>query len=69
AYGSNDHDTSGHNVVIYVRRGVLAKLSMSNESSTGLSYNMCGSIVQSTFDHTEFDHFKRGERLQAAKSK
>ncbi|GKC21999.1 hypothetical protein Tco_1024149, partial [Tanacetum coccineum] len=58
-----------HNVVIYVRRGVLAKSSMSNESSTGLRCNTCRSIVQSTFDHNEFDHFKRGERLQAAKSK
>ncbi|GKC04002.1 hypothetical protein Tco_0995612 [Tanacetum coccineum] len=35
----------------------------------GVSCNSCRSIVHSTTDHRDFDHFKRGEKLQAAKAK
>ncbi|GJY78070.1 putative reverse transcriptase domain-containing protein, partial [Tanacetum coccineum] len=35
----------------------------------GVSCNTCRSTVHSTTDHRDFDHFKRGEKLQAAKAK
>ncbi|GJU52642.1 retrovirus-related pol polyprotein from transposon TNT 1-94 [Tanacetum coccineum] len=57
----------GHNRVIQIRGGVLAESSQSNESSIGVKCNTCGSTIHSTFDHNEFDHFKRGEKIQAAK--
>ncbi|GKA94203.1 hypothetical protein Tco_0816189 [Tanacetum coccineum] len=59
----------GHNRVIQIRGGVLAKSSQSNESSIGVKCNTCGSTVHSTSDHNEFDHFKRGEKIQAAKDR
>ncbi|GJS23253.1 retrovirus-related pol polyprotein from transposon TNT 1-94 [Tanacetum coccineum] len=68
-YGSYDHFTSGHNHVIQIRERVLAESSQSNESSIGVKCNTCGSTVHSTSDHNEFDHFKRGEKIQAAKAK
>ncbi|GKB28838.1 hypothetical protein Tco_0868239 [Tanacetum coccineum] len=68
-YGSYDHSTSGHNRVIQIRGGVLAKSSQSNESSIRVKCNTCGSIVRSTSDNNKFDHFKRGENIQAAKAK
>ncbi|GJY75969.1 retrovirus-related pol polyprotein from transposon TNT 1-94, partial [Tanacetum coccineum] len=46
-------------------RGVLAESSQSNESSTGVKCNTCGITVYSTSDHNEFDHFKRGKKIQA----
>ncbi|GJY00358.1 retrovirus-related pol polyprotein from transposon TNT 1-94 [Tanacetum coccineum] len=55
---SNDHSTPGYNCVIYVKRGVLAESSQLNDSSIGLSCNTCRSIVHSTSNHNEFDHFK-----------
>ncbi|GJY06496.1 hypothetical protein Tco_0373550 [Tanacetum coccineum] len=57
--GSYDHFTSRHNRVIQIRGGVLAESSQSNESSIGVKCNTCGSTIQSTSDHNEFDHFKR----------
>ncbi|GKB19088.1 hypothetical protein Tco_0853011, partial [Tanacetum coccineum] len=68
-YGSYDHSTLGHNHVIRIRGGVLAESSQSNESSIGVKCNICGSIVHSTSDHNEFDHFKRGEKIQAVKAR
>ncbi|GJZ78291.1 retrovirus-related pol polyprotein from transposon TNT 1-94, partial [Tanacetum coccineum] len=68
-YESYDHSTSGHNHVIQIRGGVLAESSQSNESSIRVKCNTCGSIVYSTSDHNEFDHFKRGEKIQAAKAR
>ncbi|GJR28558.1 hypothetical protein Tco_1104790 [Tanacetum coccineum] len=65
--GSNDHSTSRHNRLIYIKGGVLT--SQSSESSVGLSCNTCGSTVHSTIDHRDFEHFKRDERLQVAKAK
>nr|GEX67368.1 uncharacterized mitochondrial protein AtMg00810-like [Tanacetum cinerariifolium] len=55
---SYDHSTSGHNRVINIRGGVLA------ESSIGVKCNTYGSTVHSTYDHYEFDHFKRGSSWQ-----
>ncbi|GJS92658.1 retrovirus-related pol polyprotein from transposon TNT 1-94 [Tanacetum coccineum] len=67
-YGSYDYSTLGHNRVIQIKGGVLAKSSQSNESSIGLKCNTCGSTVHFTSDYNEFDHFKRGEKIQAAKA-
>ncbi|GJW03481.1 retrovirus-related pol polyprotein from transposon TNT 1-94 [Tanacetum coccineum] len=67
--GSYDHFTSGHNRVIQIRGGVLAESSQSSESSIGVSCTTCGSSVHSTADHNDFEHFKRGEKLQATKAK
>ncbi|GKC24295.1 retrovirus-related pol polyprotein from transposon TNT 1-94 [Tanacetum coccineum] len=47
----------------------ISKSSPSNESSIGIKCNTCGSTVHSITDHNEFDHFKRGEKIQAAKAK
>ncbi|GKA89350.1 retrovirus-related pol polyprotein from transposon TNT 1-94, partial [Tanacetum coccineum] len=66
--GSYDHYTLGHNRVIQIRGGVLAESSQSNESSIGVKGNTCGSIIHPPSDHNEFDHFKRGEKIQAAKA-
>ncbi|GKB70993.1 retrovirus-related pol polyprotein from transposon TNT 1-94 [Tanacetum coccineum] len=63
--GSYDHSTSRHNRVIQIRGGVLAESSQSNDSSIGVKCNTRRSTVHSTFDHNEFDHFKRGEKFQA----
>ncbi|GJR85007.1 retrovirus-related pol polyprotein from transposon TNT 1-94 [Tanacetum coccineum] len=49
----------GHNRVIHVRGGVLAESFQSSESSIGVKCNTCRSIVHSTSNHNEFDHFKR----------
>ncbi|GJS88039.1 retrovirus-related pol polyprotein from transposon TNT 1-94 [Tanacetum coccineum] len=68
-YGSYDHFTSGHNRVILVKGGVLAESSHSSESSVGVSCKTCGSTIHSTTDHNEFDHFKRGEKIQANKAR
>nr|GEU79374.1 retrovirus-related Pol polyprotein from transposon TNT 1-94 [Tanacetum cinerariifolium] len=56
---SYDHFTSGHNRVIHIRGGVLAKSSQSSQSSTGIKCNTCGSTVYSTANHNEFDYFKK----------
>ncbi|GJZ40230.1 retrovirus-related pol polyprotein from transposon TNT 1-94 [Tanacetum coccineum] len=67
--GSYDHSTLGYNCVIQIRGGVLAESSQSNESLIGVKYNTCGSTVHFTTDHNKFDHFKRGEKIQAAKAR
>nr|GEV65006.1 hypothetical protein [Tanacetum cinerariifolium] len=66
--GSYDHETSGHNRVIYIRGGVLAESSQSNESSIKVKCNTCGSTVHFTSDHNEFDHFKRETHQGALES-
>nr|GEU70880.1 hypothetical protein [Tanacetum cinerariifolium] len=66
---SYDHFTSGYNCVIQISGGVLAESSHSNESSTGVKCDTCESTVHFTTDHNEFDHFKRGEKIQAAKAR
>ncbi|GJY75448.1 retrovirus-related pol polyprotein from transposon TNT 1-94 [Tanacetum coccineum] len=66
---SYDHITSGHNRVIYIRGGVLSESSQSSESLIGVNCNTCGSTIHSTTDHNEFDHFKRGEKIQATKAR
>nr|GEX84451.1 retrovirus-related Pol polyprotein from transposon TNT 1-94 [Tanacetum cinerariifolium] len=68
-YRSYDHSTLGHSRVIQIKGRVLAESFLSNESSFGVKCNICGSTVHSTSDHNEFDHFKRGEKIQVAKAK
>nr|GEW79199.1 putative ribonuclease H-like domain-containing protein [Tanacetum cinerariifolium] len=68
-YKSYDHSTLGYNYVIHIRGGVLAESSQSNEPSVGVKCNTCGSTVHYTSDHNEFDYFKRGEKIQAAKAR
>nr|GEW30022.1 putative ribonuclease H-like domain-containing protein [Tanacetum cinerariifolium] len=59
-YRSYDHSTSGHNCVIYIKRGVVPESSLSNESLIRVKCNTCRSIIHSTSNHNEFDHFKKG---------
>nr|GFB55695.1 retrovirus-related Pol polyprotein from transposon TNT 1-94 [Tanacetum cinerariifolium] len=58
-----------HNHVILVKGGVLAECSQYSESSVGVSCKICGRTIHSTADHNEFDHFKRGEKIQATKAR
>ncbi|GJS49015.1 retrovirus-related pol polyprotein from transposon TNT 1-94 [Tanacetum coccineum] len=66
---SYDHFTSEHNRFIQIRGGVLAESSQSSESSIGVSCTTYGSSIHSTTDHNDFENFKRGRKLQAAKAK
>ncbi|GJU41173.1 retrovirus-related pol polyprotein from transposon TNT 1-94 [Tanacetum coccineum] len=67
--GSYDHFTLGHNRVIHVRGGVLDESYQSSESSIGMSCTTCESNVHSTTYHNDFEHFKRCEKIQAAKAR
>nr|GEV67452.1 retrovirus-related Pol polyprotein from transposon TNT 1-94 [Tanacetum cinerariifolium] len=49
----------GHNRVIHIRGGILAETSQSDESLIGVKCNRYRSTIHSTFDHNEFDYFKR----------
>ncbi|GJV40190.1 retrovirus-related pol polyprotein from transposon TNT 1-94, partial [Tanacetum coccineum] len=62
-----DHSTLGHNRVIHVRGEVLVESSQPSESSISVKCNTCGSTIHSTTDHNEFDHFKKGEKIQSRK--
>nr|GEW30811.1 retrovirus-related Pol polyprotein from transposon TNT 1-94 [Tanacetum cinerariifolium] len=48
---------------------VLAESSQSSESSIGVKCNTCGRTVHSTTDHNDFDHFKKGEKIQATNAR
>ncbi|GJS17169.1 hypothetical protein Tco_0411641 [Tanacetum coccineum] len=67
SFGFNDHRPD--DCSIYPKGGVLAESPQSSESLVGLSCNACASTVHSTFDHHDFDHYKRGEILQDTKAK
>ncbi|GJZ82404.1 retrovirus-related pol polyprotein from transposon TNT 1-94, partial [Tanacetum coccineum] len=67
--GSYEHFISRHNRVIQIRGGVLAESSQSNESSIGVKCDTCESTAHFTTDHNEFDYFKRGEKIKAAKTR
>ncbi|GJT86690.1 retrovirus-related pol polyprotein from transposon TNT 1-94, partial [Tanacetum coccineum] len=58
-----------HNRVILIRGGVLAESSQSSESSIGVSCTTCESNEDSTTNHNDFEHFKRGEKIQATKAR
>nr|GFB46471.1 hypothetical protein [Tanacetum cinerariifolium] len=66
---SYDHFISGHNRVIHIKGEMLAESFQSSESSIGVKCNTCGNTVNFTTDHNEFDHFKRCEKIQAAKAR
>ncbi|GJT84110.1 retrovirus-related pol polyprotein from transposon TNT 1-94 [Tanacetum coccineum] len=51
-----------------VIEGAVAESSQSGKSFIGVSCTICGSSVHSTTDHNDFEHFKRGEKLQATKA-
>nr|GEW12250.1 hypothetical protein [Tanacetum cinerariifolium] len=55
---------SGHNRVILIRGGALAKSSRSSESLIGVRCNTCRSTIHSTTDHNDFDHFKRERHIR-----
>ncbi|GKE48555.1 hypothetical protein Tco_1479813, partial [Tanacetum coccineum] len=48
---------------------MLAESSQSSESLIGVKCDTCGSTIHSTTDYNEFDHFKRGEKIQTAKAR
>ncbi|GKC09035.1 hypothetical protein Tco_1000645 [Tanacetum coccineum] len=62
--GFNDHHPDGCRI-----GGTLAESSQSSESSIGVRCNTCGSTIHSTTDHSDFEHFRRGENLQTVKAK
>ncbi|GJS30061.1 retrovirus-related pol polyprotein from transposon TNT 1-94 [Tanacetum coccineum] len=61
--GSYDHDTRGHNSIIYLRRGIKPR----NPHRVMKSCETCGSTVHTTTDHNDIEWFRRGEALQAKK--
>ncbi|GJR68894.1 hypothetical protein Tco_0014959 [Tanacetum coccineum] len=63
-YGSYDHDTHGHNMVISLRRGIKPR----NPQHVTKSCETCGSIVHTTTDHNDIEWFRRGEALQTKKA-
>ncbi|GJX23243.1 retrovirus-related pol polyprotein from transposon TNT 1-94 [Tanacetum coccineum] len=52
-----------------VRGEVLAESSQSSESSINVCCTTFGSNVHSTTDHNDFEHFKRGDKIQATKAR
>ncbi|GJZ84395.1 retrovirus-related pol polyprotein from transposon TNT 1-94 [Tanacetum coccineum] len=68
-YGSYDHFTSEDIRIIQIRGGLLDESSQSSKFSIGVSCTNCGNSVHSTTNHNDFEHFKRGEKLQATKAK
>nr|GEX70939.1 hypothetical protein [Tanacetum cinerariifolium] len=67
--GSYNHFTSGDNCVIHIRGGMLVESSQSSESSIGEKCNTCESTIHSTTNHNDFDYFKRGKKIHAAKAR
>ncbi|GJT57211.1 retrovirus-related pol polyprotein from transposon TNT 1-94 [Tanacetum coccineum] len=66
---SQESKPNGHNSVIQVRGEVLAESSQSSESSIDVCCTTCGSNVHLTTDHNDFEHFKRGDKIQATKAR
>nr|GEW96585.1 retrovirus-related Pol polyprotein from transposon TNT 1-94 [Tanacetum cinerariifolium] len=52
-----------------IRGGGLVESYQSNEFSIRVKCNTCGSIVHFTTNHNEFDHFKKGKKIQAAEAR
>nr|GEU96390.1 retrovirus-related Pol polyprotein from transposon TNT 1-94 [Tanacetum cinerariifolium] len=61
-YGFNGHRPNDHRM--YPKYEIYG-----SKSLVSMSYNTCGSTVHSTTDHSNFEHFKRGEKLQATKAR
>ncbi|GJR20233.1 retrovirus-related pol polyprotein from transposon TNT 1-94 [Tanacetum coccineum] len=64
-YGSYDHDTHGHNMIISLRRGIKPR----NPQHVMKSCETCSSTVHTTTDHNNIECFRRGGALQAKKAK
>ncbi|GJW08258.1 hypothetical protein Tco_1570681 [Tanacetum coccineum] len=64
-HGSYDHDTHVHNKIISLRRGIKPR----NPQHVMKSCKTCGSTVHTTTDHNDIEWFRRGETLQAKKTK
>ncbi|GJR44365.1 hypothetical protein Tco_1312468 [Tanacetum coccineum] len=62
--GSYDHDTHGHNMIIYLRR----RIKPNNPQHVMKCYETCGSTIHTTTDHNNIEWFRRGEELQAKKA-
>ncbi|GJS28268.1 retrovirus-related pol polyprotein from transposon TNT 1-94 [Tanacetum coccineum] len=63
--GSYDHDTNGHNMIISLER----EINLRNPQHAFKRCEACGSLTHTTTDHYDIEWFKRGEALQAKKTK
>nr|GEV70867.1 retrovirus-related Pol polyprotein from transposon TNT 1-94 [Tanacetum cinerariifolium] len=61
---SYDHDTDGHNRVIFIRRGIKPR----NPQHVIKTYETYGSTVPTTTDHNDIEWFRRDEALEAKKA-
>nr|GEW27174.1 retrovirus-related Pol polyprotein from transposon TNT 1-94 [Tanacetum cinerariifolium] len=61
--GSYDHDTHGHNMIIFLRRGIKPR----NPQHVIKNYETCGNNVHTTYNHNDIECFKKREALQAKK--
>ncbi|GKC52973.1 hypothetical protein Tco_1075718, partial [Tanacetum coccineum] len=62
--GSYDHDTHGHNRIIYLRRGIKPK----NPQHITKNNETYGSNVHTISDHNDIEWFRKREALQAKKA-
>ncbi|GJZ64790.1 hypothetical protein Tco_0621486 [Tanacetum coccineum] len=62
--GSYDHDTHGHNRIIFLRKGIKPR----NHQHITKNCETCGSNVHTTSDHNDIEWFRKKEALQAKKS-
>ncbi|GKA13316.1 hypothetical protein Tco_0692962 [Tanacetum coccineum] len=63
-YGSYDHDTHSHNMIISLRRGIKPR----NPQHVTKNYETCGSNIHTITDHNDIEWFKKGDALQAKKA-
>ncbi|GJT87673.1 hypothetical protein Tco_1069390 [Tanacetum coccineum] len=63
------HDTSRHNIIIYIRDGAPAESSQLKESSVGLKCDTSGSTVHSITNHNAFKHLKKEKEFRLQKPK
>ncbi|GJT79142.1 hypothetical protein Tco_1045867 [Tanacetum coccineum] len=61
--GSYDHDTHGHNMIIFLRRGIKPR----NPQHVTKNCETCGSNVHTTFNHNDIEWFRKRKALQAKK--
>ena len=65
--GDPTHDTSGHEKVIQIRRGMTKSSSLSTESTSAIKCKTCGSSVHSTTDHESIVSFKKATKAKPSK--
>ncbi|GJY42588.1 hypothetical protein Tco_0430801 [Tanacetum coccineum] len=61
---SYDHDTHGHNRIVFLRRGIKHR----NPQHIIKNCETCGSNVHTTSDHNDIEWFRKTEALQAKKA-